>query len=127
MDDAGAHGSLRLEVEPAHDLERVVVAMPDRDATLAEPLGDLACRSPLDVEREGRDAAVHRRKPVEAARLRQTRQELLAQLTLVRLDRVPADRTDVIDGCDESREQLVRQRSRLEPVTRRLVRGRTHL
>jgi hypothetical protein len=64
---------------------------------------------------------------VQRAAVRQAVEEPLAQFALVCLDRVPADRVDVLDRRDEAREQLVRERSRLEPMPERLVGGGANL
>ena len=53
--------------------------------------------------------------------LRQTREEALAELALVRLDRVPAERLDVLDRGDRARQGLVGERAALEAVRERLV------
>ncbi len=45
-----------------------------------------------------------------------------AELALVALNRVPADRVDVVDGGDESGQQLVREGPRLEARPERLAR-----
>ena len=57
----------------------------------------------------------------------QAGQEAFAERALVRLDRVPADRLDVLDRGDESGEQLVGEGAGLEAVPERLVGGRAHL
>ena len=64
---------------------------------------------------------------MQAHARREPREEPLAQLALVARDRVPAERVDVVDGCDEAREQLVLQRAQLEARPDRLVRRRSHL
>ena len=74
---------------------------------------------PVDVERERRHAALHRRQAVERAAVGEAVEELLPERALVRLDRRPADRLDVLDRGDEAGEQLVRERAGLERMRRR--------
>ena len=64
---------------------------------------------------------------MHSERVRQSREEALAERTLVGANRIPADRLDVLDGGDEAREQLVRKRPGLEASPERLVRRRPHL
>ena len=45
----------------------------------------------------------------------------------MRLDRLPTDRVDVLDRCDEPRQQFVRERPGLEAMPERLVGGRANL
>jgi hypothetical protein len=89
--------------------------------------GHGARRAAFDVEREGRDPPVHRVQAVERAAVGQAVEEPLAQLALVRLNALPADRVDVLDRGDEAREQLVGERPRLEAMPERLVGCRANL
>src|SRR5437868_14083889 len=100
MDDPGPYRAL-VQAEPLHHLNRVVVALPDRDPALAQLLGDGSRRPAFDVECEGRNPPVHAVEAVETTAVRQPVEEPLAQLALVRLDRLPTDRVDVLDGRHE--------------------------
>ncbi len=101
--------------------------MPNRVARVAEARRGGLGRHAVNVEREGRDPAFHAGEAVQRHVVGQACQEALAQRALVRPDRVPADRLDVLDRRDEAGEQLVRERSRLEAVTDRFARGRPNL
>ena len=104
VDDPGADRAAVLEPEPLHHLHRVVVALPHRDSPRRRAAWPpRAVGNAVDVERERRDASVHRRQPVERDVLRQAGEEALAEGALVRLDRLPADRLDVLDRGDEAR------------------------
>jgi hypothetical protein len=91
VDEACAHRTAVFEAEAPHDLEGVVVAVPDRDALVAEARRDLARRTIAVRERERRDAAVHREQPVQREGVWQSREEALAEGTLVSSNRIPAD------------------------------------
>src|SRR5207302_5999836 len=108
-------------------LDRVVIPGPGGGLKLAEPFGDGAGRVVVDGEREGRYAAVHRLEPVERARIGEPVEKALAEQALLRLDRRPADRVDVLDGGDEAGEQLMGERAGLEAAAERLQVGRAHL
>ena len=58
---------------------------------------------------------------------RQARQKAVSERPLVPEHRLPAERVHVLDGGDESGEELVLARPQLEAVSHGLVRGRTHL
>ena len=76
VEEAGAHGAAAaVEAERAHRLECVVVAVPDVEVLLAEQLGHLAGRAAVDVEAEGRRAALGSADPVELDAVRQPAQE----------------------------------------------------
>src|SRR6266576_262508 len=121
-----AHRAL-VQAQPLHHFDGVVVALPDRDVAFAQPLGDRSGRLPFNVEGKRRDPPVHAVDAVQRAAVRQAVEEPLAQLALMCLDRFPADRVDVLDRCDEAREQLVRERPRLEPMPEWLVGGGANL
>ena len=61
--EAGAHGAGALEPEQLHDLDRVVVAVPDRDLPRRQLGRDLLGRASGQVERERRHAASIVRSP----------------------------------------------------------------
>src|SRR5215469_446098 len=90
-------------------------------------LGDVARWHPVDPEGEGRDAVVHRRSSVQLAAVREAVEDALPERALVRPDRVPAEILEVLDGGNESGEQLVCERPGLEAGAHRLVRSRPHL
>ena len=118
--DPGPHCAV-VETQVAHRLERVVVAVPNREITLGEERRDRS-RGPFGkVEAEGRHAPVHRSQAVELDSIGEPVEEPLAECRLVGLDRVPAERVEVVHGRDEACEQLVRERSELEAMPHRLV------
>jgi hypothetical protein len=78
-------------------------------------------------EGEGGDAAVHRGQAVERVRVREACEEALAEGPLLRVDRVPTDRLDVLHRRDEAGEELVLERPGLEATARRVVGSRPDL
>ena len=80
-----------------------------------------------DVEAEGRHPSLHRRQAVELDAVGQAVEEPLPERALVRDDRLPADRVDVVDRGDEAGQQLVLAGAELVAVPDGMVRGRTHL
>ena len=112
-----------VKSQVTHRLERVVVPVPDREVARGQPRRDLLGLERRDVEAERRHAAGHRRQAVELDSVRQPGEEPLPERVLVRLDRIPAERVDVVHGRDEAREELVRERAELEAVPDRLVGG----
>src|SRR4029079_9098874 len=112
--------------EQLHDLDRVVVAVPDRDLTPCELGRDLLRRPAGQAEGKGRHPALPRPQPVETARLRHTVEEALPQHRLVSDDRIPPERLDVLDGRDEAGEQLVLLRPVLKAIPDRLVARPSH-
>ena len=126
MDDPDPEAAFG-EAEAVHHLERVVVAVPDGEAALRQALRGHGRSEPADVEAEGRDPAVHRRQAVEGACLGEAGQKALAELPLVRDDRVEADRAQVPDGGDEAGKELVRQGAALEAGSERALRRRPDL
>ena len=127
MDDARAHGARSLQSEQLHDLDRVVVAVPDGDLPRRELVGDLLGRAACEIEGERGHAPLHRPQPVELDRLREPVEEPCAELPFVGHDRLPAERLDVLDRGDEAGEELVLQRAVLEAAADGLVRRRARL
>ena len=64
-----------LQPEPPHDLDRVVVAVPDGDLAGGQPVATSSARPSREVECEGRDAALHRAEAVQLDGLRQAVEE----------------------------------------------------
>ena len=110
-----------------HHLDGVVVAVPDGDLPGGELDRHLLGAAAGHVEAEGRHAALHRPQAVQLDPLGEAVEEALPELALVRDDRVPAERLDVLDRRDEAGEQLVLLRPVLEAVPDGLVRGGPHL
>jgi hypothetical protein len=93
---------------------------PDPDLRVGQPGGHVGRGYALDVDQEGRHAAVHPGPPVHGDRLGQAVEEPLAQRALVGHDgREAADRVEVIDGRVEPGEQLIRLRAGLEAAPQR--------
>jgi hypothetical protein len=127
VDDADPNGAV-VEAQALHDLDRVVVAVPHGEAALTEPRCCFLRRERVVRDREGRHASLHRRDAVQAPRVGEALEELLPALPLVLEHEVPADLVlQVLDRRDEAREQLVRERARLEAVPDREVVGRPDL
>src|SRR5437588_8813460 len=126
MDDPDPDCAL-VEAEPAHDLQRVVVPVPRREAAIAEEGRNLLRRAPGVREGERRHASLHRRRAVEPAVVREAGEKAFPELPLPGTDGVEPDRAEVIHRGDEPGEELVRERPRLVAVTERLVRRGTDL
>jgi len=96
------------------------VVGPDPDLLGGQAGGHVRGGHALDVDQEGRHAAVHPGPPVHGDRIGQAVEEPLAQRALVGHDRgEAADRVKVVDGRVEPREQLVRLRAGLEAAPQR--------
>jgi hypothetical protein len=93
---------------------------PDPDLRLGQAGRHVGRGHALDVDQEGRHAAVHAGPTVDGDRFGQAVEKPLAQRALVGHDRgEPSDRVQVVDGGVESREQLVRLRAGLEAAPQR--------
>ena len=125
--EARAHGAGALEPEQLHDLDGVVVAVPDRDLPRGQLGRDLLRRASRQVEGKRGHTALHRSQSVELDGVREPLEEALPELRLVGDDRLPAERLDVLDGRDEAGEQLVLLRPVLEAVPDGPVLGWAHL
>ena len=95
--------------------------------SLPEMSCDLLGRMARHVEAESRYPAPHGGQAVELDGIGKPGEEPLPERPLVGLDRLPADRVDVVDGGHEAGQQLVLARAELEAAADRLVGGRPHL
>ena len=126
MDDADAQRAV-LEAEALHDLDGVVVAVPHREAELAEPRRCFLWWERVVRDRERRHASFHRRRAVQPPWGPEPFEEVLPQLTFVLGHELPADVLEVLDSRDEACEQLVRERAGLVAARDREVGGGPHL
>jgi len=93
---------------------------PDPDPRVGQAGGHVRRRHALDVDQEGRHAAVHAGPPVNGDRIGQPVEEPLAERPLVGHDRgETSDRVEIVDGRVEAREQFVRLRAGFEAAPQR--------